>query len=104
MKKIIIFNSLQEAQDEKKKQEGIFCPLHTDFVGGKVKVTFVNGEDEPKISDEIQAMRTFEDELLQKLDTKEINLDGIKELLKIKFGQESYIPPKTLLEKLRFWN
>jgi len=46
----------------------------------------------------------FEKELLQKLDSKEINLDGIKELLKIKFGQESYIPPKTLLEKLRFWN
>ena len=46
----------------------------------------------------------FEKELLQKLDTKEINLDGIIELLKIKFGQESYIAPKTLLEKLRFWN
>lgn len=46
----------------------------------------------------------FEKELLQKLDTKEITLDGIKELLKIKFGQESYIAPKSLFEKLRFWN
>jgi len=51
-KEILTFNSIEEANKEKKNRAKTWRPLHTDFVNNKIRVTFVNGLDDPDNSPE----------------------------------------------------
>lgn len=85
MKEIKIFDTNEEARKEIKKRAGIWRSLNTDFVNGKIKVTFVNGNDDPDNSQESQKNRKKIErrkDLKSKLDDNSINFDELKEYLR----------------------
>jgi len=85
---IKFFNSLEDAKIEKKKMtKKNFRPLHTDFVDGKIKVTFVNGDDDPANSDEQKALDVkFQriSELDSKLQDDSLTFPELKERMRLK--------------------
>jgi len=84
-KEIIIFNTIQEAETEKKKRSKQWRPLQTDFENNKIKVTFVKGSDDPNNSQEsIDRRAKFQrrKDLQEKLENSSLNLAEINEYLR----------------------
>ena len=50
----LFFNTRKEADIEKKTRHGIWYVKHTDFINEKIRVTFVNGDDDPNNSEKLQ--------------------------------------------------
>lgn len=69
------FRTLDEAKAEKKRRAGTWRPLHTDFVNNQVRVTFVNGTDDPDKTPEVETKRQEEKTRQQRLRTLEQKID-----------------------------
>ena len=86
---ILTFNTREDVNAEKKNRHGEWCSLHTDLIDGKIRVTFVKGTDDPANSKE-QAQINLKFQKLQELITKlkdnTINLEEIKELMRMERG------------------
>lgn len=89
MKEIKFFDSREEMKVEKRKREGVWRPLHTDFINKKYKVTFVNGTDDPDKTVEVETKRQEEiikkqrkTLLKSKLDDDSMTFDELKEYLR----------------------
>jgi len=59
-KKIMIFETLDLVNIEKKNQRGTMRALHTDLIDNKWVVTFVSGTDDPHNSDESKKTQTIQ--------------------------------------------
>tara|TARA_R110000751_G_C13573120_1_gene458870 strand:+ start:377 stop:655 length:279 start_codon:yes stop_codon:yes gene_type:complete len=82
---IIFFNSNEEAKIDKRKRRGVWRPLETITVDNKIKVTFVNGIDDPDNSDEYkQKQIKFKRKktLNSKLQDDSITFNELKELMR----------------------
>ncbi len=85
----LTFNNIEEANVEKKNRHGEWYSLHTDFIDEKIRVTFVNGTDDPANSEEqAQINLTFQrlKELSLKLQDNTITFEELKELMRIEKG------------------
>lgn len=86
-KEIKMFNTIDGANLEKKRRAGTWRPLHTDFVNDKVRITFVNGSDDPDNSLESQNRRIEFNRMKAlgiKLKDDTISFNEVKELLRIR--------------------
>lgn len=84
-KEIKLFNSMQLAKAEKKRRAGIWRPLETIPVNDKIKVTFVNGNDDPDNSQKSKDKRIkFQQRksLINKLNTSSLTLEELNEYLR----------------------
>ena len=83
MKDILYFDTLEQVQEESKKRIGVYRSLHTDFIDGRFKVTFVNGDDDPANSPkQIDVEQQRLEELKKKLQDDTITFDELKEYLR----------------------
>lgn len=89
----LFFKSEKEVDIEKKKRHGTWIPLHTDFVTdpnnpeNKIRVTFVNGKDDPANSPEQKELDTKfkrQNELIQKLKNNTITFEELCEYERLK--------------------
>lgn len=88
MTKVMInFDSWKLAKTAKMERLGESRAIHNDIIDGKIRVTFVNGDDDPNNSPEAQNRRiVFErkKELSTKLEDDSITFDELKEYLRLK--------------------
>lgn len=81
------FDNRDEADLEKKKRHGTWDTIHTDYINGKIKVTFVNGDDDPQNSPEVleeEARMQTLNALNQKLQDNSITFDELKEYMRLR--------------------
>ena len=83
---VVFFDTMEQAKVVKQQKSGTWRALHNDFVDGKIRVTFVNGVDDPINSQETQDRKIFfnrTQELILKLQDDSMTFSEWKEYFRL---------------------